>query len=170
MDTSLQKKKGFTFIEIFIVLLIITIITGFALNRVTQFSQAQRLTKTQRQLTEFIRWGRLQAIQNHQTIRICSLNNENQCQRSWKSPLSIFIDISHSDKLTSSDTLLRTQSTTENVVMTSHRKSIRFDGEGQAYNSNMTIQLCLNHHSASITLNLAGTLTQSSIQTSCLAH
>ncbi|CAG9000191.1 MAG: hypothetical protein CENE_02181 [Candidatus Celerinatantimonas neptuna] len=169
MDISLQKKEGFTLIEILVVLLLTTIIAGFALQQTTRFVQIQQLTKIQEQLTEFIRWGRLQAIQNHQIIRICSLNDDNRCQSHWQSPLSIFIDTSHTNQLTSSDTLLRTQPIPANIILNMHRKSIRFNGEGQAYNSNMTLNLYLNHHCANITLNLAGSLTQSTIKESCSA-
>jgi len=108
MDTG--RIKGFTLVELMIVLAVITIAMGTGTPSFTRLIQDNRQTSLGNQFLSAINFSRNSAITKRQFVTVCASSNSISCDTtSWQDGWIVFIDTDSDRVLDSEEEILRRQ-------------------------------------------------------------
>jgi len=144
-----QTKKGFTLIELIIVLSMISILTAYGLPNYRTFKQNQTMTTEINRLSSTINFARSQSIIIGQHVILCSTTSFTACDGNsqWHKGWMVFIDQNRNRTFDGEDRMLLNENSMNKdlqAVASVHRPKIRFDATGFAPGTNLTIRFCDN--------------------------
>ena len=143
----MNRKKGFTLIELTIVLAIIGILSGYALPSFYEFKLKMQLESERNRLTGSLLFARSYAILHQTFIIVCPSISGQDCdnQSNWHQGWIIFFDKNKNRKLDSEDVLIRHEDampTQISAISSSHRSKIRYNNVGFSPGTNLSINFC----------------------------
>ena len=92
MDFKIVKNKGFTLIEILVVLTLAAIMFAFALPSFSNLVQSNRMSSQYNMLMTSLNLARSEAITRNTAITICRSNDQATCAGQWQNGWIIFVD------------------------------------------------------------------------------
>ncbi len=143
----MKNTKGFTLIELIIVLSIISILSSYALPDFYEFKLKNQLESERNRLTGSLQLARSLSIMNQMTVIICPSISGNSCdnQSNWHEGWIIFLDKNSNKQLDSEDTVIRHEDPMFKQITalsSSHRSKIRYTNIGFSPGTNLSINFC----------------------------
>lgn len=165
----MHQQKGFTLIELIIVLSILTIILSIATPNFLKFKQKMYLDSERNRLTVSLHFARNFAITNNTHVIVCPSDKGNECDSgsNWHSGWIVFIDKNGNREHDEDEKLLRHENKSLKSIdirSSIHRSKIRFNSMGYSPGTNTSIHFCDMNNSTiprSIIINNAGRIKQS---------
>ncbi len=153
MTKNSTVQKGFSLLELFLTLTIISIIAVFSLPNFGNIAEIQRLKSAVRDLHAAISLTRSLAIKHAETITLCvqAQTPSPQCAASgaakgnWQNGWLVFRDVNNNRQFDFGDQLLSTNKAYKSVsINSSAQKSlVRINALGASILSNQTWEFCL---------------------------
>jgi type IV fimbrial biogenesis protein FimT len=141
-----MNKKGFTLIELMVVLSIIGILTSLALPSFESFIRKQESSGQINHLYTSLYLARSEAVKRNQTVTICKSSTKSHCGGDWSDGWLMFEDINNNGSFDLGESLITTgQLKTGYTLRWSAFGStsyIRFDKNGMTASHNGTFKLC----------------------------
>ncbi len=142
-----MKQQGMTLIEIMFVLLLISILSGYAIPEYRNLKLNQSMTQHINQLIGGLNYARNQSIIRTEQIIVCPSNDLQNCSNdsNWHQGWMVFIDQNMDRVFNTGDEILTSENTmTSKLTATSstYRKLIRYDRMGSSPGTNITITFC----------------------------
>lgn len=100
--------KGFTLIELIIVLILISLLLILAVPAYQALIANSRVTSGVNQLVASINYARSEAIKRQSIVTLCSSQDGQQCGGLWRNGWLIFVDKAATGQITTSNNILRT--------------------------------------------------------------
>lgn len=151
----MQKKPGFTFLELLLTLSLITILSLTAIPTWQTFTQHTQATLMQEQLLRAIQFTRTAAIFQRSRVMLCGSRNQKTCDAEWSAG---FIALAEKDVLYHWQTLT-TAGTLFWRAFPLHHPTLDFLPTGLPNAENGTFWFCLTHSKRiawAISLNQVG--------------
>ncbi|CAG9295816.1 GspH/FimT family protein [Celerinatantimonas diazotrophica] len=136
------KISGLSLTEMLIATSLVALFARFSLSSNSQFIQSQQRQQAAQSLINSLGWAKLQALQTHSIVQICSLKDTQTCQHSWLNQINIFIDNNGDGQMNENDKLLKTIELPHAVVLRGSRNQIRINSRGFAYGYQQTLYVC----------------------------
>lgn len=142
-----QRTKGFTLIELIIVLSMIAILTAYGIPNYRTFKQNQIMTQEINRLSSTINFARSQSIIIGKHVILCASESFTTCDANsqWHKGWMVFTDSNHNRTFDGNDRMLLNENNMSEglqAVASIHRPRIRFDSTGFASGTNLTIRFC----------------------------
>ncbi len=162
---KINNNKGMTIIEVMIVLLISSIILGYAVPAFTEIIRGNSSANFANNFIGDVQLARLEAIKRSTPVSVCpaSDNNLDACgsNSDWRTGWLIFVDSDGDGALAASTDLIKVHEITEdNMSISTVNAVITFSEEGfaSAGSGTFTIQAtgCTGEHAKSVTLTAVG--------------
>ncbi|MBQ4833058.1 GspH/FimT family pseudopilin [Pseudoalteromonas sp. MMG010] len=143
---------GFTLIEVFFVIIILSILTSLSFTYFSDFLAKNRLDSQISLLHKTISLSRLYAIKNSNFITLCSLHNERCEKDNWHLGVTAFIDNDKSQTRSASEQIIYTFSQSNpQDTLTYPRTAITFRPDGSVNGlNNGTFLYCPSYKKASL--------------------
>lgn len=88
----MDVARGFTFVELMIVLTIMTLLTIIAFPSVSDMLERQATTTAVNRMVVAVKIARHSAMQYRTTATLCALKADEKCGASWANELTVFLD------------------------------------------------------------------------------
>lgn len=139
--------RGFTLIELMVVLLILGIIFGVGLPRISYLIDSYQSNTAVRDFYRLLLMARTTALENSKSFTVCVLDR-NHCSPIWNGTISIFEDINENAILDSGERILWSTPNLNKYGAWSKKRAtqafIRFNESGHAFSSATTFLFCPN--------------------------
>ncbi|MFN2334763.1 MAG: GspH/FimT family pseudopilin, partial [Wenzhouxiangellaceae bacterium] len=142
------RISGLTLIELMLALSLSAVITSLAMPSMLDFMQRQRISATANELVAHINLARMHAVYQRELAVLCPSNNQVDCTggNRWDSGWIVFRDPDNNGQPDTPSDLLRVRQSVSNLVLDSAGRSrVRYQVDGTAGGSNLTIKLCDPH-------------------------
>ena len=129
----MNKKSGFTLLELLITVAIVSIVMAIAVPSMTTFTQNDRLTTNINTLIGHLAYARSEAVKRSQQVSICASNNAATCTGgNWQDGWIVYIDADGDNSFTAGEQVLRAQQTLEgaNTLTTAIGTQVTYDYRG----------------------------------------
>lgn len=148
-----QSLNGFSIIEQLFTLTLIAILSQIGASSFMPLWQNQTLTSNIQQLNQIIQFAKLQALQSHHTVILCSLDHRNHCLPKLNHQLTLFIDQQNNGKFDYQDPRLSQLTLANSLQIHSSRSSVHIAATGLAWGYQQTLHLCNGIHGEAITIS-----------------
>ena len=143
----MNKNKGFSLIELIIVLTVISILSAYAMPTFRQLRQNKAIESARNSLFVELQFARTKAIMSQSYIVVCPSVSNSACadDANWHKGWIVFIDKNHDKKYNNNDEILRIGNAMQpgvSAISSNYRKKIRFNGLGFAPGTNLSINFC----------------------------
>ncbi|WP_051303217.1 GspH/FimT family pseudopilin [Psychromonas aquimarina] len=133
----MRSSKGFTLLEVLIVIAIISIVIAIALPSMQASTQRNRVDTAIAQIQKNLTFARNHSQNYLKYVTVCPLNNANKCTSDWKIGLDIFIDADKNLEFNGDDDDIKLKSglpfnAQDTIVFTSPLTALTFRPDGQA--------------------------------------
>lgn len=159
----MNRNRGFTLIELIIVLIISAVVAAFAVPSFTAITDSNRLTTSANDLVGLLNLARSQAMQRSRLVRVTPLDGTH-----WSSGLVSWIDTNGDGKYSASDTTLRKLNFNGSQLQLTGSALTGFRGNGLERNSStVTFTLCDNRTGETgrqVTVSAGGGISTSDFQ------
>ena len=140
-----SHQRGFTFIELLIVMIVITIVSLFASNFLQQAVIRSYFRATTLSLEHIIHQSRNQAISLTAQVIICPSNDDRNCHNNWNGSLISFIDLNANNRRDARELIsfrhYNPDTLASDISYTRRVRFLRFDATGRI-NSNGSFHIC----------------------------
>ena len=92
MDFKNVKNKGFTLIEMLIVLALMSVMFAFALPSFSNLAKGNRIATQFNMLMSSLTFARSEAIKRNTPVTVCRSNDQVSCSGLWQDGWIVFID------------------------------------------------------------------------------
>ena len=145
METVMSK--GFTLIELIITLSIASILMGYGIPSMQEFTKNQTMATERSRLLVDMSFARYTAINTQQYVVVCPSISGKKCdtESNWHNGWMVFTDANLNRKKDADDMVLRFDNTAmKNItaISSKYRSKIRFDALGHSPGTNVTINFC----------------------------
>jgi len=143
-----NRTSGLTLIELMLALALGAVIASLALPSMRDFMQRQRISATANELLANINLARMHAVYQREFAVMCPSSNQASCTggNRWDAGWIVFRDPDNNGQPDAPSDLLRVRQAVSNLVLDSAgRFRIRYQADGSARGSNLTIKLCDPH-------------------------
>lgn len=148
-----RKNRGFSLVELMIVLVVAVILLNLALPALTSFTNNQQRKSALYGLTGILAFARQHAVTTGANVTVCPLDITNACGNDWNGDVHAFLDPYNTRKLTANETLLRTISPSGNgrlIVRSLNRSFFQFRPTGLVHSDLGNITWCPKSGDASL--------------------
>lgn len=159
-----MKQKGMTIFEMMIALLVIGILSGYAIPNYRNLKMNQAMTQSINQLVAGINYARNQSIIRTEQIVVCPSAALLSCSADsdWHNGWMVFIDQNKDRQFNGADEIIASESrmtATLEATSSAYRKLIRYDNMGASPGTNITISFCDergSEHAKAVIINNIG--------------
>lgn len=106
----IKAESGFTFIQLIVVLLIVSVLLFFAYPMIPALFERMESHTTRKHLHEAIRLAKIESYSRGKDIIICAMNSENECSRSAQERFVVFVDNDRDNRLGAKDYIISSES------------------------------------------------------------
>lgn len=102
-----KSERGFSLIEMLVVMLLIAIVVGIAIPNVSEFIRNERLTSQANDIVSDIAIARAEAMRRGGRVTICPSADEATCSADWAAGRIVFVDLDRDMEADSGEEILR---------------------------------------------------------------
>lgn len=104
----MKKYSGFTLVELFVVLAIVSIVMAFGMPSFNEFVKNDRLSTQINLLIGHLAYARSEAVLRAQPVGLCASSNSTSCTGSWSEGWLVYVDADSNGGYNAvADTILR---------------------------------------------------------------
>lgn len=139
------RGRGFTLIELIMVLAIASILFGLAIPQLSQFAQNARLTSSRNAVFTMLQLGRAQAIFKRTRVIVCPSGDGQHCSGGWDSGALVFHDGNNNRQHEPNETIFSVMDpqNLHGVRIQGNRRLVAFTPDGRSEGTNLSISFCL---------------------------
>lgn len=128
------RAKGFTLVELMIVVVILAILTAIALPSFQDSMRSNRIATTSNELMATFALARSEAIRGKYGAGVCSSANGTECGGTWDDGWMVWIDApaGTSGVFEAGETVVRVVKPNQRMTMTGSAAVLGFDGRGRS--------------------------------------
>jgi type IV fimbrial biogenesis protein FimT len=163
----MKKKSGFTLFEMLLTLVIVAVVTAFALPSMRAFSQNDRLTTNINSLIGQLAYARSEAVKRSQQVAVCVSNNSETAAPSctagsWEDGWVVYIDEDASNTFDANEIIIKAHAPLtggNRLTPTNLGTQIIYNNRGFLASNTGSLQLCdtrTGPHGKTITLTATG--------------
>jgi len=142
------RSRGFTLLDLLTTLTVSLVLVGVGIPSWQAMVESNAIGSARSQMTAILALGRLTAVKYNQATTLCPTLDGESCSgdyTAWHQGYMLFLDDDRDRQLDAGETVLRRlqgASRGVRIVSSSGRRSIRFDADGSAWGSNLTLRFC----------------------------
>ena len=107
MRSKEARQRGFTLIELMVVVAVAAVILGLAVPSFAEFIARSRVISATNDLMAFVNYGRSEAIKRGQRVVICKSDDGASCGGTWGDGAILFVDADSDSSADSGEAVLR---------------------------------------------------------------
>ena len=164
--------QGFSLLELFVVLVILSIIVSTAIPLFSEFARSTTAMASAHQLRQDVLFAKSEAIKRHRPIRLCASNDQVTCdpQGQWEKGWIIYEDQSNHAQRTLQDPILKIRHGYKHITITKNGRylTVKLNRYGQI-SLNRSFFICTKEGNIVYRLTLvhSGQLRLSKPQSTC---
>lgn len=152
--------RGFTLIEIIVVLTVLGILVGIAAPALNTFVHSNRLVTTTNDLVADFSLARNEAIKRSKVTGVCKSSDGTSCTNggTWASGWIVFVDTNDDAVWTAGDEVIRTHEALTKITVTSAADSVLYNRSGSITAGTGAYSICSSaiHQTRDVTLSTTG--------------
>lgn len=168
-------NKGFTLIELIITLSITSILLGYGIPSMQEFTKKQNMSAERSRLLVDLSFSRNTAINTNQNIIICPSVSGKSCDNgsNWHQGWIVFNDSNLNRKRDENDLILRFDNLPMKnltAISSKYRSKIRFNPMGHSPGTNVSIRFCdqqPSQNNLALIINNAGRIKEANSKKPC---
>lgn len=143
---------GYSLLQLIITLAVASILLRIGIPHWGRLVENNLIIAERQQFFALLQFARQTAIMQNQTITLCPSQDSIQCSEdyaSWHTGYMVFADTNGNKQRELTETRLHISDTARTGVLiqtSSGRRAIRYQMDGSAWGSNVTIRFCAQHH------------------------
>ncbi len=151
LPAPLRRLRGWSLIETMVALLVLGVACALALPDTRALLDRQRAAGARRMLSTDLAFARLAAIQRHTEVGVCASTDGRHCAgpEAWADGWIVYVAGRDRAPPAAAD-ILRHQAWRAppgwRIVGSAGRSRLRYQGDGRAYGSNLSLRICRHGH------------------------